>query len=160
MNQVNISGRLGNTPELKQTTGGHQVTTFSVAVYNGKDKDAIWVPVVAFNKVAEFLCQYLQKGDPVEIAGKMRENKYTDRDGNTRSRLEVEARDASFPPSSRRQDGAGATNSAGAVSMYPPREKCATGQNNVKQSYPVTLGTPSDAYAGFEDASDEEVIPF
>ena len=96
MNQVNISGRLGSTPELKQTTGGHQVTTFSVAVYNGKDKDAIWVPVVAFNKVAEFIAAYLQKGDPVEIAGKMRENKYTDRDGNTRSRLEVEARDASL----------------------------------------------------------------
>lgn len=158
MNQVNISGRLGNTPELKQTTGGHQVTTFSVAVYNGKDKDAIWVPVVAFNKVAEFLCRCLQKGDPVEIAGKMRENKYTDRDGNTRSRLEVEARDASFPPLSRRQDGAGATNNAGAA-RYPQSEKNATGQNEGKQSYPVTLGTPSDAYAGFEDA-DGDVLPF
>jgi single-strand DNA-binding protein len=159
MNQVNISGRLGNTPELKQTTGGHQVTTFSVAVYNGKDKDSIWVPVVAFNKVAEFIATYLQKGDPVEIAGKMRENKYTDRDGNTRSRLEVEARDASFPPSSHRQDGAGTTNSAGVVSMYPRSEKYATGQNEVKPSYPVTLGTPSDAYAGFEDA-DGDVRPF
>lgn len=158
MNQVTITGRLGGTPELKTMTNGNVVTSISVALYNGKDRPPVWVPVVAFQKVADFICQHFSKGDGIEVAGRLRENTYTKPDGSVVRSLEVEARDVGFALS-RRAEGAGATNSAGTASQYPAREKYATGQNNAKQSYPVMLGTPSDAYAGFEDA-DGDALPF
>ena len=155
MNQINISGRLGGTPELKQTTSGHNVATMSIAVHNGKDRDPIWVPVVAFNKVAEFVANYFQKGDAIEVAGKLRVNQFTKADGSVTRSLEVEARDVSFPPSSRSKDGAGATNTPKTMQGYHLEERSYTGQNNAQQRY----ATPSDQYAGFMDAGDEN-LPF
>lgn len=159
MNQVNITGRLGGYPELKTTTGGTTLTTISVAVFAGKDREPIWVPVVAFKAVAEFICAHFIKGDPIEISGRLRTNQYTKPDGTVVRSLEVEARDVSFPPSSRRQEATEETNRTGSVSVSFREEKFATVQTGAKQSCPVTLGTPSDAYAGFEDA-DGDTLPF
>ena len=155
MNQLNVSGRMAATPELRTTNTGKAVTVFSLAVYNGKDRDPIWLPVAAFGKVAEFICQYFQKGDPIELAGKLKENNYTKPDGTVVKSLEVEARDVSFPPSSRRQDGTGATNAAQGSSYTAPMQSAPTTQ----KYYPVTEGTPTDQYKGFADASDDE-LPF
>lgn len=159
MNQVNISGRLGKDPELKTTTNGHTVTAISVAVYNGKDREPIWVPVVAFNKVAEFICQHLRKGDPIEVAGRLRVDSYTDKDGNQRSRIEVEGRDVSFPPSQKREEARRETNSTAGVQGYQKSQYATTGQNRANTAYAVVEGTPSDQYAGFADAADDE-LPF
>lgn len=158
MNQVNISGRLGKDPELKTTTNGHTVTAISVAVYNGKDREPIWVPVVAFNKVAEFIYQHLRKGDPIEVAGRLRVDNYTDKDGNQRSRIEVEGRDVSFPPSQKREEGRYDTSAASGVQGYQQAQYTATGQNRANTAYAVVEGTPSDAYRGFADANEE--VPF
>lgn len=155
MNQITISGRMGGVPELKHTTGGHQVVSISVAVFNGRDREPIWVPVVAFNKVAKFITSHLSKGDPIEISGKLRANQFTKPDGTVVRSLEVEARDVGFPPSSRRQNDTGATIVPMATTYTAQTKKPVA----ALKSYPVTEGTPSDMYQGFQDAGDD-TLPF
>lgn len=93
MNKVLVVGRLGQAIELK---GNDKVswTRFSVACDHGKDKDGNkltdWVPVVAFNQSAEYLDQYAEKGDRVEVEGRVTTSSY-EKDGETRYYTEVTA---------------------------------------------------------------------
>lgn len=155
MNRIFISGRLGGTPELKMMQNNRTYTSFSVAVYNGKDRDPIWVPVVAFQKVAEFICQYFSKGDPIEVIGRLKVNNFTRTDGSVVRSLEVSAVDVGFPPSSIRQDGAGATITSNGNNYTTQAETAGMGQK--RGVYGST--TPSEAYSNFGDAGDEG-LPF
>ena len=96
MNSVNLTGRLGRDPELKTTNSGKSVTSISIAVQDGKDR-TYWLPIVAWEKTADFICRYFRKGDGIEITGKVTERKYEDRDGNKRSVVEVVAMNVGFP---------------------------------------------------------------
>jgi len=85
MNKVFILGRLGKDPEVRFTSDGKQVTTFSVAT-STVSKDAAgskvehteWHRLVAFNKAAEVAGKYLKKGGMVLVEGSLRTNKWDD----------------------------------------------------------------------------------
>ena len=83
-----IVGHLGRDPETRYLPNGDAVASFSVAVTESwKDKSgnkqerAIWFNVSAFGKLAEICSQYLTKGAPVLIEGKITTSKYTDKSG-------------------------------------------------------------------------------
>ena len=85
MNSIYISGRIGKDPELKTAQNGKEYVNFGVAVdRRKKDKDAPtitdWFNVVAFDKMASFVCSYFHKGDGIEIRGRMEDDQYTDKD--------------------------------------------------------------------------------
>ncbi len=94
MNNVNLIARLTHKPELKQTPNGKYVCSFSVAVER-KFKDAEgnatvdYIDCVVWNKNAEFLCKWFDKGVRVGITGELQTRTYTDKDGNNRKVTEV-----------------------------------------------------------------------
>lgn len=103
MNDVKLSGRLTRDPELKTTPAGVPVATFSLAVdrkFNREEAD--FVPIVAWRKTAEFVAKYFRKGQRVIISqGRIKVDKYTDKDGNNRTRFSVVADEVEFADSKR-----------------------------------------------------------
>ena len=102
-NKVILVGNLGRDPELRYTPQGTPVCSFSMAT-NERRKDksgemqdlTTWFKVTLWNRQAETAAQYLQKGRPVYIEGRLRVEEYTDRDGKQRHSLEVNATDMQF----------------------------------------------------------------
>lgn len=95
LNKVAISGNIGGDPELRTTSGGTAVLSFTVAV-NDRVKDSAgnwtdrpnWVSCTVFGTRASSLSQYLHKGTKVAIGGKLRYSSW-EKDGQRRSKLEV-----------------------------------------------------------------------
>jgi single-strand DNA-binding protein len=116
-NKIILVGNLGRDPELRYTPQGTPVCSFSMAT-NEKRKDrntgekidiATWFRVTLWGRQAETASQYLQRGRPVYIEGRLRTEEYTDRDGNKRVSLEVNATDMQFMGSNGNGGGQGAT---------------------------------------------------
>ena len=95
MNNVNITGRLTATPELRTTTSGTSVVSFSVAV-NEYNAETVFVDCVAWRKTAEFISKYFSKGSGIEITGKLSVSKWEDKKGTKHKTLEVEVISAGF----------------------------------------------------------------
>lgn len=93
MNQVICRGRLGIDPQIRTTSKGTAVASFSVAcdrMYNDK-KLTDWINVVAWGKLAEAMGNLVRKGDEVLVQGRMGTRKYTAKDGSDRYITEVTA---------------------------------------------------------------------
>lgn len=93
LNQCNFIGRLGADPECKTTPDGLLTAKFRLAVgWKTQSKEGVeWVPVNTFGKLAEICQQYLRKGALVQITGRYRTNEWTDRDGNKRKDVSINA---------------------------------------------------------------------
>lgn len=92
INNVVLTGRLGRDPEVKTTSSGKSVATFSVAVDDGygDNKTTSWVRVVAWEKTADAVGEYLHKGSLVGVSGRLQEQKW-EKDGEKKSILQVVA---------------------------------------------------------------------
>jgi single-strand DNA-binding protein len=102
-NKIVIVGYLGRDPEIRYTPQGTAVCNFSIATTEKrKDKAGemqdvtTWFRVVVWGKQAEVANQYLSKGRQVYVEGRLRQDEYTDREGNKRQTLEVNATDIQF----------------------------------------------------------------
>src|ERR671938_446551 len=102
-NKIIVVGYLGREPELRYTPQGTPVCNFSMAT-NERRKDragetqdvTTWFKVTLWGRQAETASQYLTKGRPVYIEGRLRVEEWTDRDGRQRYTLEVHATDMQF----------------------------------------------------------------
>lgn len=85
MNKVILTGRTTKDIELKVTTSGTNVATFSVAVkraYKGNgEQESDFFECVAYSKTAELISKYVKKGDMVGIEGRLQTRNYTNREG-------------------------------------------------------------------------------
>ena len=99
-NTVILSGRLTANPELKTTTNGISVTSFTIAVdrpyKSGEEKKTDFINIVAWRGTAEFVTHYFQKGSLIGIEGSIQTRRYTDKNGNNRTAFEVVAENAQF----------------------------------------------------------------
>lgn len=102
-NKIIIVGYLGRDPESKFTSGGDAVCTFPVATTEKRksnDDDAqehtTWFRVTCWRRTAEVAQEYLSKGKQVYVEGKLRQNEFTDREGNKKVTLEVTASEIQF----------------------------------------------------------------
>ncbi|MDO9491490.1 single-stranded DNA-binding protein [Acetobacterium sp.] len=107
MNKVILVGRLTRDPEVKNTTTGKAVATFTLAVdrrFKNKDgqKEADFVPIVVWGKQAEFAGQYLSKGSQIGVSGRLQVRSYDAQDGQRRYVTEVVADEINFLSSSRK----------------------------------------------------------
>ena len=95
--QAILVGRLGKDPEVKHTSGGKSVATFSVATDSGygEKKTTEWHNVVCWEKTADAVGQYLSKGSLVFIVGRIQTRSW-DKDGETKYRTEVVAEKVQF----------------------------------------------------------------
>lgn len=100
MNIVVLVGRLTDHPELKKTSSDISVTRFSIAVdrpyKSGEDKQTDFINIVAWRQTAEFITNHFKKGQRIGIEGSLRMNKFTDKDGNSRTTYEVVVNNAHF----------------------------------------------------------------
>lgn len=102
MNNVCLMGRLTADPELKQTTNGTPVLSFSIAVnrpFKGPDgsQQADFINCVAWRHTAEFICRYFGKGQQIGIIGAIQTRVYKDKDtGKNRAAVEVIVNNAYF----------------------------------------------------------------
>lgn len=110
-NQVTLVGRVGKDPEVKFLPTGTAVCNFSIAVSESWTKDGKkqertdWIDVAAFGKTAELVGQYIKKGSELLVTGKLRQDKWTDKDGKNRSSIKVNADHIAFG-SKPKDDGA------------------------------------------------------
>lgn len=92
MNQVFIHGRLTRDPEIRYTSGENStaVAKYGIAVNRpGKDKGADFFDCTAFGKNAEFAEKYLKKGTAILIQGSLRQDTWTDKNGQKRSSVGI-----------------------------------------------------------------------
>jgi single-strand DNA-binding protein len=102
-NKIIIVGNLGRDPELRYTPQGTAVCNFSMATTekrrdkSGEFQDVTtWFRVTLWDKKAEVAAKYLTKGSQVYIEGRLKLDEWTDRDGKTRTTLDVNATDMQF----------------------------------------------------------------
>lgn len=118
LNVTAIMGRLSRDPELRQTTTGKNVASFTIACSRGRKdangKDLVdWIPVVAWEHTAEFVCKYFEKGSLIAIDGRLQSRTYKDRDGNNRTAIEIVANNANFAGSKRTDGGSNSVPTGG-----------------------------------------------
>jgi len=96
LNKVILVGRLGQDPEVRYTKNGNAVANLSLATTerfkdsNGEQQERTeWHKIVSFNQTAEFAKEYLTKGTMLAIEGRLRTNKWQDKNGNNRSTTEI-----------------------------------------------------------------------
>ncbi len=90
-NKVILMGHLVRDPELRATGGGTNVGSFTLAINNrGKDgKESVsYIDCVAFGKQADFAKEYLTKGMPILIEGRLQQSRW-EQEGQKRSKVEV-----------------------------------------------------------------------
>jgi single-strand DNA-binding protein len=99
VNKVILIGRVGRDPEVRYTSGGSPVATFSVATdesfkdRNGEQQQHTeWHRIVAWSKLAEICGEYLTKGKQVYIEGTIRSRQWEDQSGSKRTSYEIIAR--------------------------------------------------------------------
>ena len=107
MNKYIAIGRLTRDPEVSHTGAGNLVTSFTLAIDNGKDYDATFLRCVTFGKSAEFAEKYLLKGTKIAIVGRIVTGSYTDKDGNTRYTTDVQVESMEFAESKKSDDSSG-----------------------------------------------------
>ncbi len=74
-------GRLTRSPELRYTSSNKAVTQIDLAIANTKD-DTTFVPITLFEKMAENVCKYCEKGDLIGFQGSVKNHNWEDNKGN------------------------------------------------------------------------------
>jgi len=98
LNKVMIIGYLGRDPEMRYTSSGKPVTTFSVATTRSwssasgeRHEETEWFTVVAWGNLAEICKQHLSKGSQVYIEGRLQSRRWEDTEGKKHAAVEIVA---------------------------------------------------------------------
>lgn len=113
MNVVAIMGRLVADPQMRQTNTGRNVASFRIACDRGRkdangQSQADFFDIVAWERTAEFVCRYFQKGSMIAIDGRLQSRQYQDKTGNNRTAIEIVANNVNFTGSKSQNSGMGA----------------------------------------------------
>lgn len=125
-NQVTLMGNLTRDPDLRQIPSGQSVCSFSLALnrsYKGSDGNwqeaTDYVDIVAWGPLGERVAQYVTKGRPVLVSGRLQSQSW-EKDGQKRTKLEVVANDVTFLGG--RGDGEGGGSAPSATSAPAPKK--------------------------------------
>jgi single-strand DNA-binding protein len=160
VNKVILLGNCGRDPEIRYMPSGGAVANISIATTSKrKDKtsgesieDTQWHRVQFFDRLAEIVGEYVKKGAPLYVEGRLKYGKYTDKDGIERNTVDIIATEMQLL-GSRQGGGGGDEGGSGSYSRAPaPASRP-----------PAARPAPSPAPAakqgsGFDDMDDD--IPF
>lgn len=151
LNVVAIMGRLVADPELRTTPSGVSVCTVRIAcdrnfVQQGQERQADFLDVVAWRGTAEFISKYFSKGSMVAVHGHLQTRNYKDKNGNSRTAVEIVADDLSFAGPSKRPAGQQPVDDGGEA---PPRD--------YREPAPAYSQGSADDFAVIDDSDD---LPF
>ena len=102
LNHIVVMGRLTRDPELRRTSSGTAVASFTVAVdrdfahKNGGERETDFIDCVAWRSTGEFVSKYFQKGSMAVVDGRLQIRTWTDKDGNKRRTAEIVANSVYF----------------------------------------------------------------
>lgn len=166
INKVILIGNLGRDPEVRYTPNGNAICNISVATTrNWKDKtsgdkveETEWHRVVFYDRLAEIAGEYLKKGRPVYVEGRLKTRKWQDKDGKDVYTTEVIA-DQMQLLGGREGMGGG---DAGGDSGYDRGDRGESRAAPAPRSAPASRPAPSKpapkSSTGFDDMDDD--IPF
>jgi single-strand DNA-binding protein len=153
INKVILIGNLGKDPELRYTPSGQPTANFTLATTerwtdkNGQRQEKTeWHNIVVWAKLAELVNQYLKKGRPAYVEGRITYRSWDDKDGNKKYRTEIVAQTVQFLGSGPGAGG-GAGNGGGQES-YGPQEGAPKGH------------AESDSFSQDSGSIVEENLPF
>ena len=96
VNRVVLAGYVGQDPEIKYTTSGHAVATFSLATNEvgvdaekNKIEHTEWHNIVAWNKLAEFAEKYIKKGQLIYLEGRIHTQSWIDKNEVRKKKVEI-----------------------------------------------------------------------
>ena len=152
LNKVFLIGNLTRDPELRYIPSGTAVSTFTVAsnrAYTSaageKKEEACFVRVVTWARQAELAAEYLSKGSPVFVEGRLQSRNWETPDGQKRSTIEVVAQNIQFLGRGKGA-GAGARSAAETGAQPPPAEE--------------PMGNPEGSEAPAETEEQTGEVPF
>ncbi len=99
MNRACLVGNLTADPRITSTENGKTICRFSIAINRfsrGEEKKADFIPIVAWEQLAQNCGKYLKKGSKVAVVGSLQINSYTDNEGIKRQSAEVRADSVEF----------------------------------------------------------------
>lgn len=147
-NQVTLMGNLTRDPELRQIPSGQSVCSFSLALNRSfKGSDGNWqeatdyVDVVAWGPLGERVSQYVTKGRPVLVSGRLQSRQW-EQDGQKRSKLEVIAQDVTFLGGRGDDNNGGGSNYSGndsSPSAPKPKKSTDTVVTDINDDEPINL---------------------
>jgi len=147
LNKVTLIGNLGNDPEVRSTTGGNRVATFSLATSRSwndqagnRQEKTEWHRCVVWNtkgsQLADIVEKYVRKGDKLYVEGRIEYRQWQDKEGQTRYSTEINVRELIMLGSrSASQGGGGGGDESGEGSSQ-------------RRSAAVSSGRPKAAAAG------------
>ena len=148
LNKIFLMGRLVKAPELRHTTSGVPVASFSLAVdrdFKDKatgEKATDFIDCVAWRNTAEFVSRYFTRGRMAVVVGSLQLRDWTDRDGGKRRSAEVIAENVYFGDSRRDAQAGGHPDDSymPAPSNYPTGGLAPAGQLNMSGDVDVDDG--------------------
>ncbi|WP_226392904.1 single-stranded DNA-binding protein [Ructibacterium gallinarum] len=155
INKAILMGRLTRDPELRHTSSGTPVCSFSIAIDNGygDKRQTDFINCVAWNKTAEFVSNYFSKGKMIIVIGRIATRTWEGQDGKKNYATEVVASEVSFGESKRSQDGSSYQPGSGAdMAQSAP----SVPEAPAVPSYPGTAA--EDAFTPLLDTDDD--LPF
>ena len=143
LNKVILGGRLTADPELKTTSSGISVVTFSIAVNRRFSKDSAqqnetdFFNVTAWRQTADFVSRYFRKGSSICVCGTLQNRNWTDQQGQKHYRTDIVADEVMFVDS--RSDSPAAADFGGAATAF---------------------SSPAGATSKFEEIKTDDDLPF
>jgi single-strand DNA-binding protein len=164
INKVIIIGNLGRDPEVRYTPNGAAICNVSLATTrNWKDKntgekveETEWHRVVFYDRLAEIAGEYLKKGRPVYVEGRLKTRKWADKDGIEKYTTEIIASEMQLLGGREGMGGPGGEEGGGASGGGYSRPAPAARPGAAPAARPAAA--PSKASSGFDDMDDD--IPF
>lgn len=96
INNITILGRMVANAEVRSTNSGKMVTSFTVAVDNGKDQEPAWLDCIAWEQRAKFIAEYFPKGRMIALEGRLQTRTWTDKNGSKHKATEIIVNNVSF----------------------------------------------------------------
>lgn len=162
VNKVILVGNCGRDPEIRYLPSGQPVANVSIATSSRrKDRnsgemveDTQWHRVTFYDRLAEIAGEYLKKGRPVYVEGRLKYGKYTGQDGIERNTVDIIATELQLLGG---REGMGGPSEDGG---YAPRAAAPSAPRSASTpaSRPAPQAAPAPAASGFEDMDDD--IPF
>lgn len=154
LNKVTLIGNLGKDPEVRATSNGSRVASFSVAtsrIWNdangSKQEKTEWHRCVAWNsnfsKLADVVEKYVKKGDKVFVEGRIEYGQYQDKDGQTRYTTDIRVTELIMLGGGRGGDMEGGGESRPARSASPAKAKTGAGGDEF-EDFPGALADEDD----------------
>jgi single-strand DNA-binding protein len=165
VNKVILIGNCGRDPEIRYLPSGQAVANVSIATTSRrKDRtsgetveDTQWHRVTFYDRLAEIAGEYVKKGRPIYVEGRLKYGKYTDQSGVEKNTVDIIATEMQLLGG---REGGGAPSGGGDDGGYdnaPRRPAAAAQRPAAAPARPAPAGKPA-ASSGFDDMDDD--IPF